>query len=420
MADVTAGTAVDRPRLGGILLPLSGRDFRRYWLGQSISMVGDGIYLVAVAWQVYELSNAPTALAIVGLAQTIPMVAFVLVGGALADRLDRRKLLIVGAAIPGVAIGLLAVLAASGWLELWQIWAISAAVGIGRSISGPASGAFIPQLVTPDLLVQANSLGQLVRPLAMTLVGPALGGVLVGAFGFATAFAIDAASFGVAVLTLLAIPSRPLLRENVHTGILEDLREGFAYVRTQTWIWGTLLMATVWVLLVIGPFDVLVPYVVKNDLGGGAAALGFVYAAGGVGAIGAALVTGHRGLPRRPVTWMILGWASGCAALAGVGVAVANWQAALALLVSSAAITFGEIVWITLLMKLVPGALMGRVRSVDWLLSIGLVPVSFAITGPVAGALGAQEVLVGSSLLAAVLAASTLLLPGMRAPDEVA
>lgn len=417
MTEATVSEAADRRRLGGILQPLSGRDFRVYWIGQSVSMVGDGIYLVAVAWQVYELSNSPTALAIVGIAQTVPMVAFVLVGGALADRLDRRKLLIVGAAIPGIAIAILAALAASGRLELWHIWAISAAVGTGRSISGPASGAFIPQLVAPELLVQANSLGQLVRPLAMTLIGPALGGLLVGAFGFATAFALDAASFGFAVLTLLAIASRPKPRQDVRTGIVADLREGFAYVRTQTWIWGTLLMATVWVLLVIGPFDVLVPYVVKNDLGGGAAALGFVYAAGGVGAIGAAIATGQRGLPRRPVTWMILAWAAGCAALAGVGLAAASWQAGLALFVHSALITFGEIVWITLLMTLVPSALMGRVRSVDWLLSIGLLPLSFAITGPVANALGAQEVLVGSCLLAAALAASTLLLPGMRAPD---
>jgi DHA3 family tetracycline resistance protein-like MFS transporter len=251
----------------------------------------------------------------------------------------------------------------------------------------------------------------------MTLVGPALGGLLVGAFGFATAFAIDAASFGVAMITLLAIASRPRPREQVHTGILEDLREGFGYVRTQTWIWGTLLMATAWVLLVMGPFEVLVPYVVKNDLGGGAAALGFVFAAGGVGAILAAIATGQRGLPRRPVTWMILGWAAGCISFAGVGLATANWQAALALLAGEGLITFGEIVWITLLMKLVPGALLGRVRSVDWLLSVGLVPLSFAMTGPIAGALGAQQVLVGSCLLAGVLAASTLLLPGMRAPE---
>jgi DHA3 family tetracycline resistance protein-like MFS transporter len=283
------------------------------------------------------------------------------------------------------------------------VWAISAAVGLGLSISGPSSGAFVPQLVAPDLLVQANSLGQLVRPLAMTLVGPALGGLLVGAFGFATAFALDAASFGAAVVTLLAIPSRPRLREEVRLGLLADLREGFTYVRTQTWIWGTLLMATVWVLLVLGPFDVLVPFVVKNELGGGA--------------IGAALATGHRGLPRRPVTWMILGWATGCASLAGVGVAIASWQAALALVAFNALITFAEVVWITLLQTLVPGSLLGRVRSLDYLLSIGLVPVSFALTGPVAGALGAREVLVGASLAAGALASATLLLPGMRAPE---
>lgn len=417
MTETTAPAGAGRARLGGILLPLGDRDFRIYWIGQSISLLGDGIYLVAVAWQVYALSNAPTALAIVGLAQTIPLVVFVLIGGALADRLDRRKLLIAGAAIPGVAVGVLAALSASGRLELWHVWAISAVFGLGRSISGPASGAFIPQLVAPELLVQANSLGQIVRPLAMTLLGPALGGALVGTVGFAAAFALDAASFGVAVITLLAIPSRPRPRKDVQTGLLEDLREGFVYVRTQTWIWGTLLMATVWVLLIVGPFEVLVPYIVKNDLGGGAAMLGFVYAAGGLGAIGAAIATGHLGLPRRPVFWMILGWASGCAALAGVGVATASWQAGISLLVCNALITFGEIVWITLLQTLVPDALLGRVRSVDWLLSVGLVPLSFAVIGPIAGALGAQEVLIGVSLLAGALAAATLLLPGMRSPD---
>ena len=417
MTEATAPAAVDRRRLGGILLPLEGRDFRLYWLGQSVSLVGDGIYLVTVAWQVYALSNSPTALAIVGISETVPLLVFVLVGGALADRLDRRKLLMVGAAIPGAAVSILAGLAAGGRLELWHVWAISAAVGLGRSIFGPASGAFVPQLVAPELLVQANSLGQVVRPLAMTLAGPALGGLLVGTFGFATAFAVDAGSFVFAVATLLGISSRPRPRRDVRTGLLADLREGFSYVRTQTWIWGTLLMATVWVLLVLGPFDVLVPFVVKNDLGGGAGTLGLVYAAGGVGAITAALVTGQLGLPRRPVTWMILGWAAGCASLAGVGLARASWHAAIALVVCEALITFGEIVWITLLQTLVPGALLGRVRSVDWLLSVGLVPISFALTGPVAGVLGAREVLVGASLLAGVLAAATLLLPGMRAPE---
>src|SRR5581483_2928296 len=118
----------------------------------------------------------------------------------------------------------------------WQIWAISAVVGLGRAISRPASGAIVPELVPAHLLVQANSLTQLMRPLAMTLVGPALGGVLIAAVGPGSAFAFDAASFGVGVLALLAIRPRPAARGNVESSLLADLREGFAFVRRHTWI----------------------------------------------------------------------------------------------------------------------------------------------------------------------------------------
>src|SRR6476661_4432231 len=103
----TSSSAISRlllPHTWAVFAPLRIRDFRLFWAGQSISLIGDGIYTVAVAWQVYSLSNVPTALAVVGIAQTVPLIAFILVGGALADRLDRRLLMIVGASIPGMAI----------------------------------------------------------------------------------------------------------------------------------------------------------------------------------------------------------------------------------------------------------------------------------------------------------------------------
>lgn len=393
--------------------PLRIRDFRLFWAGQSVSMVGDGIYTVAIAWQVYSLSNMPTAFAVVGLAQTIPLVAFVLVGGALADRLDRRLLMIVGAAIPAIAIAALAALDYANTLELWHVWVISGAVGLGRAIFGPASGAFVPDVVPANLLVEANSLAQIVRPLAATLLGPALGGLLVAAVGTATCFALDAASFGAAVTTLLLIPSRPIARAE-HTKLLADIREGFAFIRRHVWIWGTLGMATVWVLILLGPVEVLVPYLVKNDIGGGAGALGLVYACGGIGAIAAAAWTGQLGLPRHPVTRMLLGWSLACATVTGVALATATWQAALALLAFNALLTFSEIVWITLMQRLVPTQLLGRVRSLDWLLSVGLVPISFALTGPIAGAIGARTTLAAASIISATIALATLLLPGMR------
>jgi MFS family permease len=403
-----------RIRRPAVFEPLHIRDFKLFWAGQSVSMVGDGIYTVAIAWQVYSLSNVPTALAVVGIAQTIPLVAFVLVGGVLADRLDRRRLMIVGAAIPGIAIAALSLLAYADALELWHVWMISAAVGLGRAVFGPASGAFVPDIVPANELVQANALAQLVRPLASTLLGPALGGLLVASVGTATCFAIDAASFGAAVVALLLIPSRPIVRAE-HTKLLADIREGFSFIRRHVWIWGTLTMATVWVVVLLGPLDVLVPYIVKNDIGGGAGALGLVYACGGIGAIASAAWTGQLGLPRQPVTRMLLGWSLGCATVSGIALATATWQAALAMLVFNALLTFSEIVWISLLQRLVPTQLLGRVRSLDWLLSVGLVPISFALTGPIANALGARTTLAAASVISATIALATLLLPGMRA-----
>jgi DHA3 family tetracycline resistance protein-like MFS transporter len=406
-----------RLRRPAILAPLAVRDFGLLWAGDAVSLVGDGVFTVAIAWQVYALSNAPTAHAIVGLARVVPMVGFVLFSGALADRLDRRRLMIAGAALPGAAVAVLAVLALGGTLALWQIWAISAVVGLGRAISGPAAGAIVPELVPAHLLVQANSLEQLMRPLAMTLVGPALGGVLIAAVGAGSAFAFDAASFGVAVLALSAIRPRPRVREGEPSSLLADLREGVAFVRRHTWIWGTLGVATVWVLVIVGPFEVLVPFVLKNELHAGPHEFGLVYAAGGIGAIVAAFGMGQLGLPRRNVTVMLLGWGAGCAAVVGIGLASSSWQAGVAMGISESLFTVGEIIWITLLQSLVPGELLGRVRSIDWLLSVGLLPVGYALTGPVAEILGSRETLVGAGVLSTVLVVATLLLPRMREPE---
>ncbi|HET8607051.1 MAG TPA: MFS transporter [Gaiellaceae bacterium] len=413
------GRPVVRPRrrLPALLEPLAAREYALLWLGQSVSLVGDGVYTVAIAWQVYALSNAPTALAVVGIARTVPLVGVVLFAGALADRVDRRLLMIVGSAIPGAAIGLLAALALTGEVRLWELWAVSAAVGLGRAVAGPAGSAIVPELVPETLLLQANSLEQFVRPLAMTLAGPALGGVLVAAAGAGSAFALDAGSFGFAVCALLAIRYRPARRERVESSLLGDLRDGIRYVRGQTWIWGTLACASVWVLLLIPSFDVLVPYVVKNDLGEGARGFGLVFAAGGLGAIGAALATSRIGIPRRNVTVMLVAWGASCAATIAIGLAQSGWQAGLAFALVEALLTVGEIIWITLLQRLVPGELLGRVRSLDWLLSVGLVPLGFAVVGPIADAVGARTTLIGAGALASALALATLLLPGMREPE---
>ena len=188
----------------GVLRPFAIRDFRLLWTGMTVSLLGDGIFIVAMAWQVYELSNSPSALALVGLAWTAPMVVFLLLGGVIADRFDRRRVMILSDAIRAVAVGAMGVLAVTGSLELWHLYALAALYGAGDALFPPAFGATIPDLVPQHLLVQANSVDGLVRPFAMQLVGPALGGVLVDAVGVGTVFLLDAGTFVVS-MTMLAL-----------------------------------------------------------------------------------------------------------------------------------------------------------------------------------------------------------------------
>jgi MFS family permease len=385
----------------------------------TVSLLGDGIYFVAIAWQVYELSNVPTALSIVGVAWAVPAVVFLLVGGVLSDRFERRKVMIASDVIRGLAVAGIGALSITETLELWHVVALVAAWGIGESLFGPAFGALVPDIVPTEQIVQANSLDMLMRPLAAQLAGPALGGLAVDTIGLGAAFLIDAGTFGVSAVCLLTMSARPLVQDGRRTSVVAEIGEGFRFVRSQTWLWGTLAAASIFLLVFYGPWEVLVPYVVKNDLGGDAGDVGLVYAAAGLGAILAALIMGQRSLPRRHITVMYAAWTVGALFLAAYGLATHVWQAMLAGVVRGAGMTCGLIIWTTLMQTRVPRHLLGRVTSVDWFMSIGLVPISFALTGPIAESLGSQETLIWAGVLGASVTLAFLFLPGMRATEQV-
>jgi MFS family permease len=402
----------DRVRL---LAPLRHRDFRLLWSGMCASLIGDGVFLVAMAWQVYALSNAPTALAMVGIAMTVPTIAFLLLGGVLSDRFDRRRVMLAADVTRGIAVGALAVLSLAGVLELWHIVALVAVYGAGAAFFGPAFDAIVPDVLPACELPQANSLDQFVRPIALRLAGPALGGLLIEAVGVGAAFALDAASFGVSACALLLMSPIPRGPRAAGGSVAGDVRAGFAYIRRHVWLWGTFASAAVAYLLFMGPAEVLLPYLVKNELHASAADLGLVFAAGGVGSVGCAVLIGQRGLPRRDITFMYVAWTLATVAVAGYGLASAVWQLMLASLAFNALETAGTIVWATAKQRHVPPELLGRVSSLDWLISIGLLPLSFALTGPVSGAIGAQTTLIAAGVVGGVVTFGALLLPGMRA-----
>ena len=239
------------------------------------------------------------------------------------------------------------------------------------------------------------------------------------------AFGLDAASFVVSATTLLAM-SPVRLPADVGDGAAEAARSvrreiaaGLRYVRSHAWLWATLVSAAIAYLLFMGPTEVLLPFVVKNKLSDGAGALGLVFAAGGLGSLLCAIVIGQRGLPRRALTFMYICWTLATLAIAGYGLSSQLWGLMIASVAFNSLETAGTIAWATTKQRLVPTELLGRVSSLDWLISIGLLPVSFAITGPVSSALGLRTTLIGAGVLGAVVTFAALLVPGVRQMDAV-
>ena len=412
--------ALDRPGgfgRGNLLSPLKHRDFRILWTGMTISLIGDGIFLIAIAWESYSLWNAPAALSIVGIGMTIPTIAFLLIGGVVSDRRDRRLVMAWADGLRAVAVAVLAALVLIGALRFWELVALVAVYGIGTAFFMPAFEAILPELLPKSELPAANALDQFVRPIAMRLIGPVAGGALVAASA-GVAFAIDAASFAVCLIAVLAMPRRAGRHVEVQTSSVAALKEGLRFVRQRVWLWGTLLSAAIAYLVFLGPAEVLLPFLVKNELHASAGTLGLVLAAGGLGAVGGAAFMGHIGHPRRDVTVMYMTWTIATLAIAGYGIANAAWELMLVCLVFNALEAAGTIVWATIKQHHVPGSMLGRVSSLDWLISIGLLPLSFALTAPVAAVFGARATLVGAAALGAAVTLSAFFLPGMRAIER--
>jgi MFS family permease len=410
----------------GPLAPLRHRQFRLLWTGMSASLIGDGMLLVALAWQVYDLFGVPAAMSAVGVALSLPQVVTLLLGGVVSDRFDPRRVMLVSDLVRGAVMVTMAALVLSGNLtSLWMLLALTAVFGAAAGFFGPAFDAVVPQLVPADELVAANALDQFVRPAGLQILGPALGGVVIGLAGSGWALAADAGTFFVSVLCLLTMRRTAALfpsgaEEDDEAGSLwQDLREGVSYVRRHIWLWGTFLSATFTYLLFVGPTEVLLPYLVKHELGGSAAQLGLILTSGGLGAVAAALLVGGAGIPRRFITYMYGTWAIATLAVAGYGLATRTWQLAAACVLVNGLEAAGTVAWATTKQRLVPAGMLGRVSSVDWFVSTALLPLSYALAAPVAQWIGVRHTLVGAGVLGAAVTFGFLFLPGMRRPERV-
>jgi MFS family permease len=394
--------------------PLRRRDFRMLFVGVTVSLIGDGIYTVALAFQVYELSNEPGSLSVVLLCWSAGMVIASLGAGVVLDRVDRRMAMVAADALQLAAVGALGALSLADALEVWHCAALASLVGAGTAFVKPAVTTLVPMIVPPEEVVAASSLHTSLNRAAFLLIGPALGGLVVGAVGTGAAFVIDAGTFAASIAAVLLVRTSGRVARELSASPLADLREGLRFVRSQQWIWGTVLGASVGILCFVGPVEVALPYVVKNVYGDGAGAYGLLLALGGATGLLAALAVGTRGMPRRPLTVMFAVWIVSILMVAGYGL-VESTAAAVGFALVYGLGTAGDVIWFSSLQTRVPSEMLGRVSSLDWLVSFGLLPVSFALAGPAAEAFGARATLVGAGVLgASALGFIFLAVPDLR------
>ena len=405
------------------LRPLRHRDFRLLWTGLAVSLAGSGLWLVALAWQVIGLGGGPTELSLVTAIYSVGLLAFVLVGGIAADRLPQRLVMLAADLVRAAVLLVLGLLSLTGDLRIWHLAAGGLVIGAGEAFFIPSYTALLPHLLPEDELLAANGLEGTLRPLAQQAAGPVFGGVAVAALSPGLAILTGGLTYLVSAGCLFAMTARSGPKHGAgSTGIgavFADLREGFGYVRRTSWLWATLLFALALVLFIIGPLEVLLPFAIRDNLGGGADDYGLALAGFGVGgAVGALAISSGR-LPRRYLTVMILMWGLGSLPFAFLGLARALWVVCLALFVVGATYSAAMVIWGTLLQRRVPEGLRGRVSSLDFFVSLALMPVSMAVAGPAGAAFGLNAVFVVAGIVPVLLAAAAILLPRLDR-DELA
>jgi MFS family permease len=400
-----------------LIEPLRHRDFRFLWVGQTVSLLGDGLFTVALIWQTLQLSSSPVALGIVAFARSVPRLALLLLGGAVSDRLPRRRILLLVDATQALAVAGIAVLGASGHLELWHLIVLAVIVGAAEAFFFPSFTGIVPELVPAASFVQANALTSASRLLTSEFLGPALGGLLIAAVGTSLAFALDALSFVVSAAALAAM-RKVVLAERTDSKMLQEIREGFRFTRSQPWLWVTLWSSGVGNFFISGCLGVLIPLVIKHHLHAGAPGLGVYFAALGLGGGIGVLVSARFGSPRRRMTVMYCVWGAGGVAILACGLA----PGLTILLIFSAVVGFlneyGNILWTALMQDLVPRPMLGRVSSLDWFISLGLQPLSFAAAAPIALVVGIIPAIIGAGVLDVLASAVGLYQPGVRDPER--
>ena len=406
-----------------VLAPFKFREYRLLIAAVSLSIFAEGMWAVVMALQVIELDNDPASLSLVATCLGAGLVAFVLVGGLAADRINQRAIIIAVETVNVITVSTIAILGLVGTLRIWHMAVAAGALGIAAAFFFPAYSAILPRILPAEQLLAANGVEGVVRPVFQRAVGPAVAGLVVGATFPSLGAVVVAALFAIGLVLLVA--ARPAMKpaaqqpDHGQPHLLRDLRDGFVFMLRTPWLLWTLLFASIFVLLVLGPIEVLLPFIAKQRFEDGAQTYGFILAFFGVGsALGALAVSSGR-LPRRYLTVMMTMWSVGSIPLVVVGVTSSFPLMAAATFVIGFTDGAGMVIWGTLLQRRVPTAMLGRVSSLDFFVSLAFMPVSFAIVGPLSKVVSMQTIFLVAGVAPVLFAAIAMYAARMR-KDELA
>jgi MFS family permease len=408
------------------LSPFRSAGYRRLAVALSLNMFASGVWIVAVVWEVIRLDGGPAQLSVVTTAGAIGVVLPALFAGVVADRVPQKSILLAVAVVELAGMALVAVLSLSDLTQLWHLAAVSFAAGAGLAFYWPAYTAWIPALVPESDLQAVNGFEGMIRPTIQQAIGPAVAGIVVGAASPAAAFVVASAASVLGLLALTAVPKTPVRRDfdeahGTHPvrAALVDMKEGFAYMVRTPWLLSSLIFGSLMILVVMGPIEVLIPFLLKDRLGQGPGSHALVLAGFGIGGAIASILMGAAPMPRRYLTLMNLAWGVACLPMIWMGFASHVWELVVAASVCGALFSAPMVVWGTLLQRRVPAALVGRVSSLDFFVSLSLMPVSMALAGPVSEAIGLRTTFLVAGVVPLVVAVIAVL--WARLPeDEIA
>ena len=410
-------------RVPRALTPFRHAGYRRLALALVLSSFASGVWIVALVWEVIRIGGGPGQLSVVTTANAVGVLLPALLGGVVADRVPQKLILLGVATVELTGMTLVAVLSLSDATQIWHLAAVSFATGVGMAFYYPAYSAWLPALVPESDLLAVNGFEGMVRPAIGQAIGPGVAGFVVGILSAGAAVSVAATASLLALVALATVPLTPVRRDLAALAVghpvasaVRDMREGFGYMVRTPWLLSSLLFVSLMLLLIMGPFEVLIPFLIKGRLGGGPGDHAVVMAAfgigGALGSLGMASVT----MPRRYLTLMNLMWGLGCLPLVVIGFAPSVAVVVVAAFVLGAMFSAPMVIWGTLLQTRVPAHMLGRVASLDFFVSVSLMPISMALAGPVSQAIGIRTTFLVAGLVPGVIAALAIWL--FRLPQD--